>query len=164
MECTQCGSGSIMANCDRASAVAYRSVTKLFSRKRSRRTACEETFARIDEFITAKRQQMNSAEWVESPSSPTASDEPLGGAGAIPASPDGAGAIPASSGGAGAIPASPAQRPTSSAGQGEREASAPPQENQTTRVGLSRELDSEPAIFQEKCRRRGLGTDRTVSR
>jgi len=60
---------------------------------------------------------MNSAEWEESPSSPTASDEPSGGAGAIPASP----------GGAGAIPASPERRPTGSAGRGERTASAPPQ-------------------------------------
>ena len=131
--CTQCESGSIMANCDCTAAVAYRSMTRLFSRKRPRRSACEETFAKIGEFITAKRQQMNSPEWEESPSSPIASDEPLGGAGAIPASPDDAGAIFASSGGAGAILASPAsadprtdQRPQSSAGSGERERDAPP--------------------------------------
>ncbi len=126
--CTQCESGKLTAICDCTSAIAYRSVTTLLSRKRSRRADCEETFAKINDFITAKRQQMNSSDWEESPSSPTASNEPSGVAGGIPASPGGGtGGIPASlGGGTGEIPAPPEsaeqkkdERPQSSAGQGE---------------------------------------------
>ena len=128
LECTQCDSGMLTANCDCTSAIAYRSVTTLLSRKRSRKADWEETFSKINDFITAKRQQMSSSDWEESPSSPTASNEPSGVAGGIPASPGGGtGGIPASlGGGTGEIPAPPEsaeqkkdERPQSSAGQGE---------------------------------------------